>query len=357
MTLRPSIIASVVLAFGLFIGCNEEFNLDRLAGARGPVDNSDTSYVEIFPPFSGFEGPGAICIGNDQILYVADTKANRVVMMNLAGTVLGQRSIDRPVAIAQDLRLDLLIGGVVVSSVNDTMGAVFRIRLVPSQHRLEEAEVDTVWTEPARPRRRFVGIGVLPDNQYLVLRKGPDNSSFIDPDSRLLRFSARDEFITPVADLRTRAGTGITDIYQPTSIGMFPNSKDFILLQSSEGVAYGAIWMAYSTQADFEGWMPKYDPALPEQRFVDFVRPNRFLQPSGVGIDGKRRDVFIADAAQDSIMKFDSKGVFRKESFGYAKTQGRMKHPTGVAFTDRTMYVTDDSVACIFRFRLSTDVQ
>ncbi len=355
--MRTISIAAALVALLLAGGCDSKFSLDTLADARGSYVVGDTSYIEIFPPFQGFDGPKDLLIGNDQLMYVADTRNNRIVMMNLAGTIIGQRPILQPMALGQDQRLDLLVSGVVVEASGDSIGAIFRLRLVAAAHDLAAAELDTVWKEPARPRRRFVGIGVLPDNQYLILRTGPDNSSFIDPDTRLLRFNAADEFITPVGDLRTRAGTGITDMNKPTSIGMFRNSRDFVLLQSSEGVAYGAIWMVYTSAPDFEGWLPKFDPALQDQRFIEFVRPNRFIMPTAVVIDGNRKDIFIADAAQDSIFKFDSKGAFRNESFGGFKTGGRLKNPTGMAFTDRTLYVADATANCIFRYRLSTEFQ
>lgn len=346
-------IATLILLFAA--GCEERFPLERLPDPSIAVIVGDTTYVEITPPFEGFNEPRALLIGNDQLMYVADTKNNRIVMMNLAGQILGQRTILRPVCIAQDLRLDLLVGGTVVAANGDTIGAVFRIKMVLSQHNLASARMDTVWREPARPRRRFVGIGVLPDNKYLVVRRGPDNTSFVDPDSRVLLFNASDVFQTPLGDLVTRAGSGITDINLPTSIATFPNSSDFLLTQQFDGIAYGALWMVYQQNPEFEGWLPRYDPARPEQRTVDFVRPNRFVQPVGVVIDGRRRDIFIADVALDSVIKFDSRGRFKNESFGFAKSGGRLRKPSGLAFFDRTLYVSDIETNRIYRFRLSTD--
>ncbi|MFH0991500.1 MAG: hypothetical protein V1799_15945 [bacterium] len=353
ITLRMHLI--VLLLLLAFFGCTDQFSLESLEEARTTYTIGDTSYVEIVPPFEGFNEPHGIIVGNDQILYVADTKHNRIVQMDIAGQILGIRSVTRPYSLSQDLRLDLLVTGICVEPSGDSVAAIFRYKLIKSQHSIATAPVDTIWKETARPRRRFVGIIALTDNQFLALRQGPDNSSFVDPDSRLLRFGADNSFITPVGDLVTRAGTGITDINQPTGIGRFPNSKDFIILQSSEGVAYGAIHMIYQSSSEFEGWLPKYDPAKQEQRFIDFVRPNRYVRPEGVVIDGKRGDIFIADAAQDSIFKFDNKGRFRSESFGFIRSSGRMLRPSGLAFFDKTLYVLDSRANRIFRFKLSTD--
>ena len=320
----------------------------------------DTAYLPLYPFYPGFSGAQDIMIGNDQLLYVADTRANRLVMLNRAGQFMSEREMLHPISVAQDTRLDLLVGGVIVVANGDTVGAIFRIHLVStspdSAHRLEVAPVDTVWTEDARPRRRFPGITVFGDNTYLVARVGPDNSSFIDPDGRILLFDEHDFFITPMPGLTTRVGTGITDINKPTGIASFPGVKDFVLTQSSEGVAYGAIWMRYEKTEDFDGWLPRFDPADPNQRFVDFIRPNRYVLAKSVAIDRARRDVFIADAELDSIFKFNSRGRFKTESFGFHRTGGVMKRPTGLAHFEKVLYVLDAEAGQIMRFRLTTDI-
>jgi hypothetical protein len=320
----------------------------------------DTSYVQIFPAFEGFTGPEDILIGNDQLLYVADTRANRIVMLNRAGQELSSRTLLEPRSVAQDSRLDLLVGGSMVAPSGDTVAAIFRIRLVSSSpdsaHRLDLARIDTVWRELARPRRRLPGLTVLGNNDYLAVRTGPDNSSFVDPDARVLLFDKNDNFITPVPALTTRSGSGITDINRPTAIASFPGVRDFIITQSSEGIAYGAIWLRYEQSSDFEGWLPRFDPARPEDRSVDFIRPGRYLMADAVAIDRARRDIFIADAELDSVFKFNNRGRFRPESFGRYRTDGAMKKPTGLAFFERVLYVLDGEDGTILRFRLTTDV-
>lgn len=355
---KTALMALIIFAFSIIlIGCEDRFPLSSLPDPLAGLSVGDTTYLEVTPPFEGFNEPGGIFIGPDQLLYVADTKNNRIVMMNTAGHILGVRTVLRPTAVAQDLRLDLLVAGLVLEGGKDSVGAVFKIRLVPSQHNLSNAKIDTIWKEQARPNRRFVGLGVMPDNKFFAVRSGPDNSSFVDPDARVLMFNANSTFQTPLGDLVTRAGSGITDINQPTGLAMFPNSRDFIVIQHSVGVAYGAIWMTYQQSSDFEGWIPRFDPSKPEQKSIDFIRPNRFVQASAVVVDERRRDIFIADAALDSVFKFDSRGRFKSESFGFHRTNGRMIRPTGLAFFDKTLYVADAGTNRIFRFRLSTEFQ
>ena len=353
----PVLFAVVIVSILFTAGCQDEFDLATLPQ---PVDVLvDTSYVELEPPFVGFTQPEDLLIGNDQLIYVADTKANRVVMMNRAGQVLSTRSMQHPLALAQDSRLDLLVGGEVTLDNGDTAGAVFRLHLVSasgdSAHRLEVAPIDTVWIEYARPHRRFPGIAVFGDNNYLVVRTGTDNSSVIDPDARVLLFSGEDVFVTPLSAFATRTGSGITDINKPTAIAAFPGQKDFILTQSSEGVSYGALWMQFESTVDFD-WFPRFDPAKPEQRGIDFIRPNRYNLPEAVAIDRNRRDVFVADAGLDSIVKFNSRGAFRNESFGLVRSNGRMRQPSGLAYFEKVLYVLDREQGLVLRFRLSTDV-
>ena len=357
-TTRTIALVSGVLCACWFTACDSPMDLNTLPQPVAPI--ADTSYVLISPPFSGFDGPEGLLLGKDQLLYVADTRANRVVMLNRAGGVLSTRTMLHPVSLSQDSRLDLLVGGEMVAANGDTVGAIFRISLVStspdSAHRLDLARIDTVWREFAYPRRRFPGITVLSDNTYLAARSGPDNSSFIDPDSRVLLFDASDRFITPLDAFSSGSGTGIKWINQLTGISAFPNSRDFILTQSSEGVAYGALWMVYQSNSDFQGWVPRFDPAHFEDRSVDFIRPGLYVYAKAVAIDPSRRDIFIADAGLDSIFKYNSRGVFKSESFGRALTQGMMQRPSGLAFFEKVLYVLDHEQGLVLRFRLSIDV-
>jgi|WetSurMetagenome_2_1015567.scaffolds.fasta_scaffold06421_2 hypothetical protein len=353
---RSAALAVLALTFCI-VGCDTPMDLSTL-----PQENTkalDTAYIAIDPPFGGFTQPEGILIGKDQLLYVADTRANRIVMMNRAGGLLSARTMIHPAAISQDTRLDLLVGAEMIAANGDTVGAIFRVHLVSasqvSAHRLDVARVDTVWRELARPQRRFNGIAVLSDNSYLAVRDGPDNSSFIDPDARILQFDDDDAFITPLSAFVTGVGTGIANINHPTGIAAFPRKMDFVLTQSSEGVAYGALWMVYSSTSDFQGWLPRFDPANTDERSADFVRPNRYIHPSAVAIDPSRTDIFVADGSLDSIFKYNSRGVVRPESFGFSRSNGMMVHPSGLAFFEKILYVLDKDQGIILRFRLSTD--
>ena len=348
----------------LIAGCQKQYDLSSLPSAATLPAVGDTTYIQK-GPWEGFNHPRTILYGADQLFYVCDTDSNRVVMLNLAGQILSVRSgILHPISVGQDSRLDLIVGAETLEpSTGDTIGVVLRIHLVDAGHQLGSAKIDTIWKEPARPLRRFVGIGIMPNDEYLVLRDGPDNSSVVDPDSRVLRFryvhvnatARKDSFITPLGDLQSGIGGAITYVNRPTGLATFPGSADFILVQQSQGVSYAAVWMVYSKTNDFEGWQPKFDPSLPEQRSTDIIVPNRFADAMGVAIDRYRRDIFIIDAQQDSVVKFNSRGRFKAESFGSLTPGVSLKNPQGAAVAENTLYVCDTGNNRIVLYRLSTD--
>ncbi len=348
-----------------FAACQTPYDPKDLPLATNVPSPTDTTYISK-GEWGGFVWPVSIIYGRDQLFYVADSLGNRIIMLNQAGQVLSTlENVLHPTSVGQDTRLDLIVGAETREpTTGDTIGVVLRIKLVAASHNLAQAEIDTIWKEPARPLRRFVGVGIIPNDEYLIVRDGPDNSSVVDPDARVLRFRyvhenatvRKDSFITALGDLQSGNGGSIVNINRPTGIATFPGRADFILIQRADGVQYTAIWMVYSKTFDFEGWLPKYDPSQPEQRSVDFVRPNRFVYPRGVAIDRLRSDIFIVDAAQDSVVKFNSRGVFKAESFG--KTNARridLKNPRGIAIAEKTLYVCDTENGRIVLYGLSTD--
>ncbi|HTK83400.1 MAG TPA: hypothetical protein VL633_14035 [Bacteroidota bacterium] len=395
MPVTLKILLAAICLFLLVVGgCEKRFPLDSLPDPGQAIVIGDTNYVEIFPPFGGFESPRAMIVGNDQLIYVTDYARNELVMMDAGGTILYRKHILHPVSVAQNSKLDLYVGAEVLASNGvDTVGAIVKIYLVRfdtdyvaridtiinsstgdttitpvrrdtsffSDHDLLTAPTRVVWQEAGRPQRRFPGVGVLPGNGFVAARTGPDNTSFVDPDARLLLFDQNDRFITPIGDVITRpsGGTAVTDIRNPTGLMVFPSSRDFILTQNSLGMAYGALWMIYQQTIDFQGWIPKFDPSRPEQRTADFVRPYRFLNATAAAYDRRRREFFIVDSELDTVIKFDRNGKFRTESFGRYKTTSDLfpgvRHPGGIAFSnDCTLYVADTEHGVIRRFKLST---
>ena len=111
--------------------------------------------------------------------------------------------------------------------------------------------------------------------------------------------------------------------------------------------------MVYSKTVDFEGWLPKFDPAA-GQGGIDFILPNRFPDAEGVAIDPSRSDVFIVDAQQDSVARFNARGFFQSSSFGGRSPQITLVHPHGIAVAQSVLYVCDTDENRIVIYSLST---
>ena len=95
----------------LLFGCQEnKYNVNSFPQATTNANVSDTVYIKQNPDWTGFNNPQAVIVGNEPLVYVADTYNNRIVMLDIAGRVIGySQRIQRPVAIAQDKRLQLLV--------------------------------------------------------------------------------------------------------------------------------------------------------------------------------------------------------------------------------------------------------
>ena len=174
----------------------------------------------------------------------------------------------------------------------DTVGAIFRVHLVSSNpdtaHHLEKSRIDTVWRELANPARRFPGLTVFYDNTYIAAAPVRTTAASSIPTAACFSLTQMTGSSHPVPALTTGQEAASRYIYIPAGLAVFPGVKDFLLVQSSEGVSYGAIWLQYQVTSDFEGGSPSLILRIPTRRGVDFIRPNRFLLPRGVAIDNDR---------------------------------------------------------------------
>ncbi|MCX6164427.1 MAG: hypothetical protein NTU73_06130, partial [Ignavibacteriae bacterium] len=125
-------LISLILVF-LYAGCGNRMDLSLFPiENNGNINVSDTLYVLQNPEWTGFNKPEAVFAGNDQIIYVADTKSNRIVQMDVAGGRYGNYSFNTsvfPKKIAQDGNFDLLVICDSVT-VQDTTSIVFRLKVV-----------------------------------------------------------------------------------------------------------------------------------------------------------------------------------------------------------------------------------
>ncbi len=310
---------------------------------------SDTFYIQLRPewgPTTGydFNQPKDIHLGREPLIYVADTGNNRIVMLDLAGNVLGiSQPIQNPVAITQDSKLNLLI-------VTDS-NKIFRINLVAVNHQIEQAPVELVFEEVDNPDRRFTGIAAAITSFqgttrifYYVTATGNDKK-----DNQVLIFPENFDVRVPDAVNLEPNGLGILSASSPSGITTLRDfNTDFIFCMIGEN-NFKVQWI---TASEF-GFTVRLNPA--DGNF-DLFQPGKFDAPEDVTVDPEG-NIYVIDAGLDHLFKFSSLGD-ELQSFGETGSgENQFLNPHGVGFFDRTLYVADTGNNRIVRFRLNTDVK
>ena len=200
--------------------------------------------------------------------------------------------------------------------------------------------------ELSKPTREYTGVCVFYDNSYYISRKGPNNSSFIDPDNSILVFDGNDVASGRVPLLEP-VGTGLVSAYNINSLTSFNKKNiDFIATYNSNN-SFKVQWLNYVSTTEKSGYESRLSPAS-----APMMLPNRFGQPYGATVDNSG-NIYVADAVKDSIFKFSASGE-ELQSFGGPNV---FNAPHGVAFFDKTLYVTDTENNRVLRFVLSTDIR
>ncbi len=347
----------------LINGCGDKLDLTEFSTGKKIENPSDTSYIQLNPIWEGFKNPSDIMIGREPFIYIADTDNDRVVMMNTAGSILGTIQIRKPVALAQDYRLNLYVCAefdTVISGVTKVFGALYKIDLFSAGNQISTANVTRLLPTTSqhfqKDKRRYTGVAVFYDNSYLVTRVGPDNTSPIDPDNGILQFIQvknsngvyTDTLLGRVPNLEAN-GSGLLSINQLSGITTF-NRKNYEIVTTQTGnTSFKVQWLKFIITTDYAGYVSKFDPSVEQ---IDFLKPNKFDTPEDVTVDNNN-NIFVVDSKKDSLFKFNQFGT-EQQSFGGPTL---FKNPKGVAFYDRTLYVCDSGNNRILRFILSTDTQ
>ncbi len=362
---KYSKIAAFILLAYLFFGCTDKFDssiISSLSEIQGPPNISDTLYILQSPVWGGFNKPQAMIVGRDNFLYIADTDNNRIVMMDVAGQMLGAKQVKHPVAIAQDHRLNLIVCAqldTVIEGNSVTYSAVYKIDMFAAGHLIETAPVKRILPATSfdllRPDREYTGVTVFYDNSYFVSRKGSQNTSRIDPDNAILSFKVlnrngiRKDTLTGKLPLFEPVGTGLPSAYNLSSLSS-TNFQGFDIVTTLETNSFKVQYLEYVQTNDFEGYRSKLAVG------TDLLTPNKFGKPEGTTFDNAN-NLFIADAAKDSVFKFNSFGD-ELQSFGGGELFDGLPldGPSDVAFFDRTLYLVDTNNNRILRFILSTEI-
>ncbi len=340
--------------------CIEKYDLTEIDLNDDNVNiGGDTVFVLLNPVWDGFNKPQDVMVGREPFIYVADTENDRIVLLNLDGQILSQRSIKKPIALAQDYRLNLIVCAQFDTTVNgntQTFSAVYKLDLVSSNHQLETAPIKRLLPKISdlnQPQREYTGAAAFFNNAYFVSRTGPNNSNLIDPDNSVLIFNQlRLPDGTTVDTLLGRVplidptGTGIMSANQISSLTSF-NTRSFDLVVTLVGEnSFKTQWLEFIISTEFTG----YQIALPPLE-SHLMLPNFFDTPQGTTVDNSG-NIYVADAGKDSIYKFNPRGDLLT-GFGGPDLFNK---PHAVAFFNKTLYVADTENNRILRFILSTDL-
>jgi len=359
-------LSYLIFAVLLFItGCNtSKLDLEKITAAEETNTGklNDTVYIKQNPDWTGFNKPQDILVGREPFLYVADTDNDQIVMLNLAGQVLGKRSIKHPVALAQDYQLNLIVCAefdTLIQGVTETFSAVYKLDLYSSGHQLETAGLERVIPTTKdflflneTKRREYTGVCAFYDNSFFVSRTGPNNTSIFDPDNAILIYQrktsaggTKTDTLIGTVPLLTPEGTGLLSANKISSLTSFnKRNADFVLTLIGNN-SFRTQWLQYVESSEFSGYVSKLSPTN-----TTMMKVNKFTKPEDVAIDNSG-NIFVADAGKDSIYKFNAYGD-ELQSFGGPDI---FKSPYSVSFFDKTLYVVDTGNNRILRFILSTE--
>jgi len=352
------IVIISVLELLTVYGCGEKLDLAQfpITNNGTPVIN-DTVYVLQSPVWNGFNGPEDVILGAEPLVYVADTKNNLVVQMDISGGRIGELNVNRPRKLAQDGNFDLLILSDSVIATGDTVTVLYRVKTAMFGGVITGADkitlINSMYPTPnSSSLRRFTGVTTFPDNSYLLTRRGPEDPFGIDPGNAIIKVRGRDNVtnVTVLSGFQS-SGSSFYSIENVSGITSVKNSPtDFIITRSSPDTATlnKVLWFEYNTTNE------TYDP-----RFTSSgtgIVSERFGQPDDVTQDNNL-SVFVIDSYRNYLYKFNSAGKFMKESFGsFGTGDGKFINPKGVAFYNKVLYIADTGNNRIVRYKLSTDL-
>lgn len=355
------IIISLFVFALLYTSCADKFDVTQFDSAFDDNPNiGDTVYIQQFPVWQGFNNPKDLIIGREPFLYVADTDNDRIIMMNVAGDNLGNISIKKPIALAQDYQLNLIVCAEYDTTINGTqinLGAIYKINLVDAGHIIANAKITRLLPKSNfdfnRPNRRYTGAAVFSDNSFYISRTGPENNNPIDPDNVIMIF--RKKTLTDGTKVDTLVGslpsfqptgTGLMSAYEISSLTSLNNGTIDFIMTLTGGTSFKTQWLRYIQTTDFTGYQSRLSAFSSDLMAVD-----KFEKPEDVTIDNVG-NIYVADAAKDSVFKFSNFGD-ELTSFGGSDL---LNSPHAVGYFDRTLYVLDTGNNRILRFILSTEL-
>ena len=355
--------ASFLISVLFITGCDNKLDLSQFPISTGttPVV-SDTTYVQQYPVWGNFNNPEDVIVGREPLVYVADTKNNMIVQMDLSGMVIStyqftNTNVSNPRNLAQDINFDLLVICDSALNVNDTISVIYRFRLFENGGILGNSAPIRMLsslegTVTSSNKRKFTAISVFTDNSLIVSRVGPVNSGTPDPDNALLRIYGRNT-VTNVSVYNgfQTEGNGVFSIEKVSGICTIKNSNsDFVITRNGNPNGILQVLWFYLDVAT-GGYEPRFSPS----DNTDLLN-KAFGGPASIAMDNNN-SIYVIDAVKDSLYRYSSTGMSLPGSFGgNGSGVNKFNHPKGIAYFNKTVYVADTYNNRIVRFKLSTDL-
>ncbi|MCS6894936.1 MAG: hypothetical protein NZZ60_02150 [Bacteroidia bacterium] len=391
MAKRSFILALFLVGCGDFLGRKTDLSFIDVP----QYDNTLIAYVPVLPYWEGFQAPVDICVGYDELYYVADSIAGEIVCLDEAGRRIGTFRLPGVHAVAQDRRLDLLAAApvdTIIGGQKYTLDAIHRIRLRGSGgYGLRYASVVSRSVHPFYFKStfsitdtlvRFRRIAVLGNNSYYVTRNGPDQDplKFGGPDDAVLLFDSRDQWQEAII-LQSSTGPqpeffrrvwGIATRARPPQSPFVSNVEGFWVSLTAQGLPLKVHSIVPREGEQGRFYEVDFRWAQGDNSVADgfLATPGKFERPEGIAFTGGSQPyLIVADAAKDSVYVFTLSGLEGvipppasgsrrpvKVSFGGRGTGPlQMNHPAAVAHHKKLLYVVDKGNRRIMRLRLTTD--
>lgn len=357
-------VLAIVTALLILTGCHDKLDLTEFEDQKGTTGTiGDTVYIKLSPDWTGFNKPHSILIGNDVFAYVTDTDNDRIVMLDLNGEIIGTRTVKRPTAIAQDYQLNLLVCAekdTVLNGTLNTISVVYKIDMVEGLHDISTAPMSIVLPRPDAAitqqdlRVTYTGVTAFFDNTFHVSRTGPNNNTLVSPDNSILMFFKKELPDGTKADtlvgripMLDPMGTGLMSAtYVSSMVSFSRRNVDFIMTMTGDN-NFKVQWLTFVVSDLGSAYQNKL-----AAEGSDLMSAGTFEMPVGITLDNVG-NIFVIDAAKDSLFKFNSFGD-EMESFGGPDI---FANPHGVAHHNQVLYIADTDNNRIKRFQLSTDLE
>ncbi len=423
MTQNFRIFLVALLGLGAVVsGCDDLFGTKSdatteeifEAGRSEPGLIAEVEYVPLFPFFSRagdggtLEAPTDVYAGYDELIYVTDARGLHV--LDRAGRAAAFLPIPGgATSVTQDRRLHLYVTARRDTLLNDRVWNLPVVLHYDGVSTGNPTLVNILWhpfDDDSRKFNRpdpidtdeqvaFTGVGVLPNNNIYVARRGPvnDRTSVILPHNTILEFTTEGVNTQAIVALNPtreslRSAINPADVItfvQPPQRDAFPNEKHFIIAQSpfadgQTGTAAPLRFAILSIRAvettdgiEYRPDTEKLQVTENPERGDGFLYDEfKFLNPTDLmfAADGTNY-LFVTDAGKDSLYVFTSQGVEGVApppgsrstkpvvvSFGGTGDGARQfRNPQGVGYFERIVYVADTGNNRISRFRLNTDFE